>query len=120
MLNTIRNALLGVDPNVYFGGVTNTDKINKWDYIVFSRGDMKRNVRGNTAYSTTINVVVVREEYVPEETIYRVIEVMEGIPNVRLNENAVEFEYDRKGNTKTVMEMAVISFSWMRKKADIA
>lgn len=118
MLKTIREALLAIDPNVYFGGVTNVDTADKWDYIVFSRGGMRRNARGNTAYSTTINVVVVREEYVPEETIYQVIEAMETIPNVRLNENAVEFEYDRKGNTKTVMEMAVISFSWMRKKAD--
>jgi len=116
LLNTIQEALRTVDENVFYGGVTGITASDKWDYIVFSRGALKRTARGNTAYTREINVVIVREEYVPEETIHQVIQAMEAIPNVRFNESGGDTEYDRKGNTKTVVEMAVLSFSWVYKK----
>lgn len=118
MLKTIQSALEAVDINVHYGGVTGTTPADRWDYIVFSRGPLKRNSKGNTTYSQTINVAIVREEYVPEETIFQVVEAMEAIPNVRLDADACDFDYERKPNSKTVIEAALLSFSWMRKKAD--
>lgn len=116
MLEQIEVALKAIDPNVYYGGVTDISPTDIWDYIVFSRGPLRRNPKGNTAYSHTINVVIVREEYVPEETIYEVIAAMESIPGVRLDAEGSDFEYDRKTNTKTIVEMAILPFTWARKK----
>ena len=118
MLNTVRQALEAVDPNVFYGGVTDITPTDIWDYTVFSRGPLRRNPKGNTAYSHTINVVIVREEYVPEETVYQVVNAMESIPGVRLDAEGADFDYDRKPNTKTIVEMAILPFTWARKKGE--
>ena len=116
MLARIREALEAIDSHVYYGGVTGIEPADVWDYIVFARGPLRRNPKGNTAYSHTINVVVVREEYVPEETLYQVINAMESIPGVRLDASGAEFDYDRKTGTKTIVEMAALPFTWVQRK----
>lgn len=116
MLNEINEALRRVDDNVFYGGVTDIGQMRDWNYIVFQRADLKRTTRGNTAYTQELRVVIVREDYVPEETIREVIDALEALPNVRLKEDAASFEYDRKQNTKTVMEMAILTFCWVEKR----
>lgn len=118
MLNEIKNALESVDNNVFYGGVTGIDRIDKWDYIVFGRRSLRRNTKGNTSYTHIITVNIVREEYVPEETIYKVIEAMEAIPGVRLEDDGGTFAYDRKESTKSIMEIAQLSFTWPRKRCN--
>ena len=116
MLKQIETALKAVDNNVFYGGVTGIDRADKWDYIVFSRRNLRRNTKGNTSYTHVITVYIVREEYVPEETIYDVINAMEAIPGVRFDDDNAQFNYDRKENTKTIMEVAQLTFTWARKK----
>lgn len=116
MLNEIKNALESVDNNVFYGGITNREPTDKWDYIVFSRGPLQRNSKGNTSYTRTINVAIVREEYVPEETIQQVIDAMEAIPNVRFADDGGDSDYERKTNTKAVVEAALLTFTWSYKK----
>ena len=94
MLTQIQDTLKAVDNNVFYGGVKGLSKAQLWNYIVFARGPLKRSARGNTSYTQTIVVVVVREEYVPEETIAQVIEAMEALPNVRFVDDGGSFEYD--------------------------
>lgn len=116
MLKQIETALKAVDNNVFYGGVTGIDRIDKWDYIVFGRRNLRRNTKGNTSYTHVITVSIVREEYVPEETIYEVIEAMESIPGVRLEDDGGTFAYDRKEGTKAIMEIAQLTFTWARKR----
>lgn len=118
MLNAIQRVLETVEDreHIFYGGVTNVDPVDRWNYIVFSRGPLRRSAKGNTSYVRTITVAIVHEEYVPEETIHAVIDAMESLPNVRFEDIGSSSDYDYKGNTKTVVEVASLQFSWAYKK----
>lgn len=117
MLKEIHDALKTLDENVYYGGVDGTDNKTPrlWNYIVYLRQNTRR-TGGNTGYTDYVTVAVIREEYIPEGTIERVIAAMEALPGVRLSSNDIEYTYTRKPGTGVIVEMAELVFSFPRKR----
>ena len=114
MLEEIKKALETVDPRVYYGAAGTLDDGDLWDYIVFARKTL--NVTGGaTGLADGYQVAIVRENYIPEETVDAVIEAMKTVPGMRLAGNEFSYYYETKPKTNIVLEMLVIDFKKARK-----
>ena len=114
LLDDIKAALSTVDEHVYYGTGIEHPKQLPWDYLVFSR-DVLRRKQNRSGYAWVINVVVVREEYIPDCLEEQVIAAMETIPGVRMLEEDHEYSYGVKPKTNNTIEMTVLKFSYSRK-----
>lgn len=107
MLNNLKEALETIDSNVFYGAAK-TPEENIWNYIVFGR--FKRNKSKNdSGYTYYYDVVIVREEYIPEDLIEEVIRTVEEQTRLKLADEPVDFDYERKQDD-TVIELARIRF----------
>lgn len=115
ILDDISAALRTIDQNVFYGAVDRNQitENSEWNYIVFGRDGLLPTQ--NTGYTESFRVVVVRENYVPDGEAERVIETMRGVSGFRPS-GEVEYIYDRKGNTNTIVEMAVLTFIRPKKR----
>lgn len=107
-LDRINEALHSLDLPVYYGTATGLSKASAWNYIVFGR----ENATGNanlTSISHNYNVAVVHEDYVPEQTLYDVLEAMSAIPGMRW-QGEIVFDYMAKPGTDDVVELMVVRF----------
>lgn len=108
MLNKLKNKLEELDDNVFYGAAKENDSTkNLWNYIVYGRDRMEPN-SDKTSFTYYYDVVIVREEYIPENFIEEVIAKVEEC-GLRLAKTAPEFEYKKK-NDDTVVEILVIHF----------
>ena len=115
ILNDIKTALENVDPNVYYGMAGSLEDTDLWDYVVFSRDTL--GVTGQkTGYAEKFQVAIVREEFIPNETVDGVIDAMLSIDGMRLAGSDFTFQYTKKPNTNTVIELLVLSFMKPRKR----
>lgn len=115
MLNEIKTALEKIDERVYYGAAGTLSGEDIWDYIVFSRSTL--NVSSNkTGYTDTYSVAIIREEYILDEVVEQVIEAMTSLSGVRLAANDFQYNYTKKPNTNTVIEILVLDFVKPRKK----
>lgn len=114
ILSDIKEALESVDPIVYYGKAGTMQDGDLWDYIVFFRDTMSA-ATGKTGYTDLIDVVIVREEFIPDEDVTAVIKAMLAIPGVRLSGSEFSYEYAEKPNTSTVCELLVLKFVRPRK-----
>lgn len=117
MLNKIRDALIELDgfsdDNVFYGVAKETDATkNIWNYIVFSRKNIKMNANKNS-YTYTYDVSIIQEDYVPETMVHEVINKLYEI-GLRISEDEVNFEYVEKADGKTV-EILTMNFNAPRK-----
>lgn len=110
ILDDVKNALESVDPNVYYGMADLLPEGVLWDYIVFWRGNL-RSTGGRTGKAKGFQVAIVRENFIPEETIDAVIESMESIAGMRLAGNEFPFDYIRNPKSGAVSEVLLLSFS---------
>ena len=115
ILNDIKEALETVDPRVFYGMAVTLSDGDLWDYIVFSRVNLKV-VPSKTGEAVVYRVAIVREEFVPEDDIQAVVDAMTGIPGMRRRESDSPFEYTKKPNTNTVVELVALDFVKPRKK----
>lgn len=114
ILEDIKTALEKVDPRVYYGAAGTLEDGDIWDYIVFSRKTL--NVTGGqTGVADGYQVAIVRENFIPEETVDAVIEAMRTVPGMRLAGNEFSYYYETKPKTSTVLEMLIIDFKKARK-----
>lgn len=109
ILEAIRNKLLEIDPNVFYGMVDPVMRESVWDYIVFHRKPTKPSVN-KTGYSYYFTVNIVRENFIPEGLDLAVIEKMQEIPGMKIAGNEMPYEYVAKPNTNVVVEMLSIDF----------
>ena len=109
ILETIKNKLLEVDPNVFYGMVDNSMRENVWDYIVFNRKITKPK-SDRTGYGHYFTVNIVRENFIPEGLDLTVIDKMREIPGMKLADTDMEYHYTEKPNTNIVVEMLSIDF----------
>ena len=108
MLNKIRDKLQELDDNVFYGAAKDNEATkNVWNYIVFGRDKMEPK-ENKTSFTYYFDVVIVREEYIPEDLIEQVIAKVEAC-GLRLADTPPEFEYKKK-NDDTVVEILVIHF----------
>lgn len=109
ILNEIKEKLLEIDPNVYYGMVDRAIRESKWDYIVFDRRRIKPS-ENKLSHSCYYSVHIVRENFVPEGLEKEVIDKMCEIPGMRLAGSDLSFEYASKPNTNETVEMLSIEF----------
>ena len=109
ILETIKEKLQEVDPNVFYGMVDPVMRETVWDYIVFNRKITKPG-SDRTGYSHYFTVNIVRENFIPEGFDLTVIEKMREIPGMKLAGTDMEYNYTAKPNTNTVVEMFSIDF----------
>ena len=109
VLNDIKEKLLEIDPNVYYGKVDDSIRESRWDYIVFDRRRIKPS-ENKTSYSCYYTVHIVRENFVPEGLEHTVINKMCEIPGMKLAGSDLNFVYSMKPNTNEIVEMISIEF----------
>lgn len=110
ILDEIQEKLLEIDPNVFYGAVDNSVKETLWDYIVFNRKPTKISAN-HTSYTYYFAVNIIRENYIPEGLDLEVIKKMKEIPGIKLAGTDMEYNYIKKPNTNTVVEMLSIDFA---------
>lgn len=109
-LDLIEQALIKVDENVYYGTAAKKPKDAPWDYTVFSREPASRSAN-KTSITHVYAVSVVRENFVPEEMMVKVIDAMEAIPGMRMTDGGIDFDYQVIPGTSDTAEMMTITFS---------
>lgn len=116
ILDDIQQKLQEFDPVVFYGCVDEDSKDIKdcWDYTVFNRVKL-RTAPDKNSYVDVIEVHIVREEYVPDGADTAVIALMRSIPGVKLSSEDGTYNYTRKPNTGTVVEMLTLTFTRARK-----
>lgn len=115
ILNSIKEALETVDPRVFYGQANTLEDGDLWDYIVFFRSSLKT-TGGNSGLANGYQVVIVREDFIPEETVQAVIDAMEKVAGMRLAGNEFSYGYEPKPKTNTVCEFLVLDFMKPRKR----
>ncbi len=114
ILDDIKNKLEEIDPKVYYGMADKEVNETEWNYIVFGRTKFKP-TGSKTGYADGYDVGIVRENFVPEGIDLEVIAKMQEIHGIRLSDEGGDYEYIRKPNTNTVVEMLVLHFVRARK-----
>lgn len=109
ILDEIKEALLSVDPVVFYGAVDDSMRETVWDYTVFERSKIAFS-QNRTGASYYFSVHVIRENFIPVGLENDVIEKMLAIPGMRLAGNDPAFEYVQKPGTNIVVEMLTIEF----------
>lgn len=109
MLQEISDALKSTGQPVYYGMAGTLDGEDMWDYIVFFRtsispSDSKRSM------ADYYRVAIVQEEYVPDELATSVVKAMTALPGMKLASSGGTYQYTRKPNTDTVLEILMLDF----------
>lgn len=114
MLNEIQNALLGLDPNVYYGTSAKHDRDAPWDYMVFSRGAIRPS-KNKTGYVDVVHVQIVREEYVPDGLPEQVVATLKEA-GVKVSDEDAMYDYVVKPKTTDTVEIVSMTFVRPRKR----
>lgn len=109
ILDEIKQALLAVDPVVFYGAVDDSMRETVWDYTVFERKNIKFS-QNQTGKSYYFAIHVIRENYIPIGLEDDVISKMLEIPGMRLTSEEPQFEYVQKPGTNIIVEMLTIEF----------
>ena len=115
ILEEIKAALEAVDPRVFYGKAGTLEDGDLWDYIVFSRGSLKT-TGGKSGIANDYKVAIVRENFIPEETVQAVIDAMENVAGMRITGDEFPYDYATKPKTNTVCELLVLDFVKPRKR----
>lgn len=114
ILDDIKNQLEKVDPKVYYGMVDEAIRETVWNCTVFARTKLK--VTGNkTGFADGYDVLIIRENFIPEGTDLEIISKMLEIDGMRLSGEDGNYEYIQKPNTNIVVEMLALHFVRARK-----
>lgn len=115
ILNDIEERLKKLDNRVCYGIVSNTVKKSPvWDCIVFGRSNIKYPAN-KTSASDYFDVVVIRENYIPDGFDAKIIQSLTALDGVKLAGDTASFDYIQKPNTDITIEMLTISFVRARK-----
>lgn len=115
ILSDIEEKLQKLDDRVCYGIIDNTVKQSPvWDCIVFGRSNIKYS-SNKTSASDYFDVLIIRENYIPEGLDTEIIEALTSLDGVKLAGDTANFDYIQKPNTDTVVEMLTISFVRARK-----
>lgn len=110
MLSEIQTALESLGLTVYYGAAGTLSGEDVWDYIVFYRRTLSPSTN-KTGLSQVYEVAIVCEEYVPDETVFGVIDAMTALPGVRFADTGGDFQYTTKPNTEQVIEILTLDFT---------
>lgn len=114
ILQEIKEQLDTINSNNWYGMVDNIENLDVFDYIVFFRDKTVIDKTKNTLSDYYV-VAIVQENFIEEDFILEVIEKMQNIKGMRVCNNDIYYEYTKKPNTDTILEIASISFVKARK-----
>lgn len=115
MRSKIKEKLLEIDSNVYYGIIPDNVEIDTLDYFVFGQSKMRKSGTSSNDLNGYWYVVIVREEYIQDELIQQVISKLLEINGLRLADGDYEYNYIQKGNTNIIVEMVTLTFTKMKK-----
>lgn len=116
MRNKIKEKLLEIDTNLHYGIVSDNVEIQDWNYFVFGQERIKKGGTSQTDLQGYWYVTIVRENFIPDEVVFDVIEKVTDIPGVRLADGDFEYEYIQKGSTNIIVEILEIRFTKTKKR----
>lgn len=109
MLKKIKEALINLDIGpVKYGRIIGNPE--EWNYTVFGRDRMSRAGTSRCDFNRYYRIVIVHEDFIPEDYEIKVIKALNEIPGLKLANDDVQYDYVLK-NANTVVEMAVITFT---------
>lgn len=108
-LQELHDALSSIEKNLAYG-TEDLIETEVWNYTIFGRDALQINGTSGKDYSDVYFVMIVRENYVPNELIQEVISKVTEIPGFRIISGDHQFDYARIGNTKAVAESITLKF----------
>lgn len=120
MLNELKNALEIVKTElkleaVCYGGVKEKEVPAEWNYIVFERIKSSRTGVNKCDFNTYYDVHIVHENYVPEGYEFKMIKTVLENTKLKLAQSDIGYDYTKKNNTDTVIEIATVTFTMPQK-----
>lgn len=117
MRNKIKQKLLELesDHRIYYGLVPDNVELDDWNYFVFGQRKIRKSGNSRNDLNGYWYVVIVREDYIPDELVESVITKLNDIPGLRLADGDYDIVYTQKGSTNIVVEMLVLLFTKMKK-----
>lgn len=116
MRSKIKEKLLEIDPHVYYGMVSDNVKLeDEWNYIVFGQDRMRKSGTSSIDLNGYWYVTIVREDFIPDEDVIKVLEKMSEVPGLRLADGDYQYQYFMKGSTNIVIEMLALQFTKSKK-----
>lgn len=116
MRNAIKEKLLEIDPLVYYGLVNENEELDEWNYLVFGQKSIRKSGTSGNDLNRYWYVAIVRENFIPDETVEQVIDNLCDIPGLRLADDEFEYSYMLRGGTNIVVEMVVLRFTKTKKR----
>lgn len=103
----------GIMQGVYYGRCTEKE-MKKWNMFVFRRTKTTKNNSAKVDFQTFYEVAVIRENYIPEGYVQKVIDKLqtqdEEGTKLKATADDIQYAYSFKGNTSVVLEAAFIQF----------
>lgn len=116
MRNKIKEKLLEIDDKIYYGRVPRLEENEDWNYFVFNQDKIKKSGTSLVDFNGYWNIVIVRENFIPDDLIFDVVEKITEIPGLRLADGDNPYEYEFKGNTNIVCEILQLKFTKTKKR----
>lgn len=113
--DTIEKTLKNIDNNVHYGKVPESYLRGEWNYLVFGKSKLKPSGSNNINLTDTYWVAIIRENYIPDELVFNIIDELNSIPGLKLTSDDGNYEYIFKGKTDLVVEILTLSFSKTKK-----
>lgn len=115
MHNEIKEKLEQIDYNIFYGLVPKGCEIEEWNYLVFGKKKLRKSGTSGIDLTDYYSVTIVRENYIPDDLVFKIIQAMRSIPGMRLSDDECNYEYTTKGNTNLVVEILSIYFTKAKK-----
>ena len=116
MRDDIKNKLLEVDDHIYYGIVPDNVEIDDWNYFVFGQRKLRKSGTSLTDLNGYWYVTIVREDFIPDDVVFQVIDKMSEIAGLRLADGDYEYNYTTKGSTNIVVEILELQFTKTKKR----
>lgn len=104
---------------VFYGQKPSNIKLDDWNYIVFGQESIVKSGSNSMDLSPYYFVDIIREDFIDDDTIFGIIEVMEEIPGMKLCQGENPIDYINKGNTDIVCELMRLRFTKPMKRINL-
>ena len=118
MRNEIQEKLLEVDENIFYGMVPDSEEPEVWDYIVFGQRKIRKKDTNSNDLQGYWYVAIVRENYIPDDVLFNVIDKVTEAGGLRLADGDFEYNYTTKGSTNIVVEIVELQFTKTKKRCE--
>lgn len=115
----IEKALMEIDKNVHYGRIPESQNNEDWNYFVFGKSTLRPTGTSNIDLIDNYWVAIVRENYIPDELVFDVIDKLNSIPGLKLTNEDGNYEYVFKNKTDLVVEILTLSFSKVKKSGNL-